>query len=151
MKVILTSNMDNLGTIGDIVQVKNGYARNYLIPKGKALMASQKNRTELAHTQKVLAKKRAAYVANAQELADKLSELSLTFYKKVGTKDRIFGTVTTEEISSQLKELGFEVPRKSLKIQGEINTLGSYVVNVQLPQHVEAFLNITVLSDAPEQ
>ena len=148
MKVILTKTVDHLGSIGDVVRVKNGYARNYLIPQGMALFASKGNQAELEHHKKILEKKRLQLVAHSQELADKLRGTELLFMKTTRKREKIYGTVTTKEIALKLEELGYEIPRKSLKIQGDAKSLGSYAVTVQLPQKVATEITIIIQSDA---
>ncbi|MCY4381038.1 MAG: 50S ribosomal protein L9 [Proteobacteria bacterium] len=148
MKVILTAFVKNLGTIGDIVKVKDGYGRNYLIPTGLAVLASNKNQAELEHHRNLLEKKRLKITAQKQELANKISQVKLNFVKKVGEKNRIFGTVTTDEIARKLADHGFTISRKSIKILGEIKTIGTYRVVVQLPHQIEANLDITVGAEA---
>lgn len=147
MKVILTKSVDYLGTIGDVVDVKNGYGRNYLIPKGFALLASVSNQAELDHHKRLLEKKRLKLMAHSEELAAKLRGVKLRFAKKVGDNGKLFGTVTTRDIAAELEVLGYDIPRKSIYIDGDIKALGEFMVSLRLPHQVTAQISVEVISD----
>ena len=150
MKLILTKTVEHLGSIGDVVDVKSGYGRNYLIPHGMALLANPGNQAELEHNKKMLEKKRLQLVAHSEELAAKLNKIKLSFMKKVGASGKLFGTVTAKEVATQLEELGYKLPRKSIQIQGDVKTLGVFAAVIRLPQQVEAEIAIEVVAESAD-
>lgn len=150
MKLILTQAVEHLGSIGDVVDVKNGYGRNYLIPMGMGILANRGNQAELEHHQKILEKKRLKLVAHAEELAAKLKGLRLQFSKKVGATGKLFGTVTSREVARRLAELGYEVARKHIIVQGEVKALGEYDVLIELPQKVDVVITMEVVAEAQD-
>lgn len=144
MKVILKENIETLGHIGDVVKVAPGYARNYLLPKGFAVEATEKNAKALEHVKRQLAYKKDKVTASAKLLLAKLEELVVELTHKVGADERLFGSVTTMEIASFLKEKGFEVERKKIVLAEPIKQLGEYRVPVRLHPEVTATLKVVV-------
>src|SRR4051812_18523592 len=112
MLVLLEENVTNLGLIGDLVKVKNGFARNFLLPRGLAVLANESNTKELAHKQRQAEAKKLKALAAAKELANTIGALSLTIHKPVGEEDKIFGSVTTLELATAFAAAGFEMDRK---------------------------------------
>lgn len=147
MQVILKENISNLGRIGDIVKVSDGYARNYLLPRNLVVQADPKNVTQLEHHKKILEKKRQAQKADAEEIAKKLTSYSCTITKKVGENDKLFGSVTTSEISNSLKKGGFEIPKSTIILDSPIKALGVHTVTVKLENDVTANLKIWVVKE----
>ena len=144
MKVILTEDVASLGGIGSIVQVKNGYARNYLIPRSIAVMADESNKKGLAHKQKILAVKKARILSEHGATAKRLESLKLQFLKAVGEEDRIFGTVTSSEIADAiLAASALKIDKKSIHVE-DIKKLGQYTASVKLHADVSAQIQITV-------
>jgi len=148
MEVLLQENVSDLGLIGDIVKVKNGYALNYLIPRNLAVVANKSNKAQLSHQKRVAdAKKQKALVAS-QELAEKLNTLSLTIAKPVGEEDRIFGTVTTQELADAFKVAGYNIERRAISILEQIHRVGVYKGAVKIHPEVTAQFNIWVVAQS---
>ena len=150
MKVILTERVKTLGNVGEIVNVSEGYGRNYLIPKRLAVFADDSHKSELENHQKRLAKKVDEQKASAVSLKGKIDKTTLTLVKKVGGSGKLFGTVTNSELAKMLEEKGIEIERRLIVIKDPIKTLGSSEVAVKLFTGVEANLKIKVVID-PEQ
>jgi large subunit ribosomal protein L9 len=147
MKVILKEDMRNLGKMGDVVNASDGYARNYLIPQGFALEANIKNIKSLEHDKRIIQEKAAKIKNSAQALADKISSLSLSIKARAGEEGKLFGSITTMDISEALKAEGLEIDKKKLSIDEPIKRVGAYVVGVKLHHDVSAQLNIKVVEE----
>jgi len=150
MKVILLEDVDALGKLGDTVNVKNGYARNYLIPRNLALPATARNLKAQAHKFKDIELKRSKIVDDAQSLADKIAGVSLTFNRKTGEKGRLFGSVTNMDIADALEEKGLTINRRDIVLPEPIKSLGEYDVQVKLHHEVSPVVKITVLPEEGE-
>lgn len=148
MEVILQQDVDNLGTIGDVVRVKPGYARNYLLPRGLALVADRKNLQVLEHHKRAVAAKKAKAEKAAQEAAGRLTSLAVTIPARVGEEDRLFGSVTNSDIQRALAEQGFEIDRKKIQLSAPIKQLGEHEVAVSLGAGVKATVRVTVVREA---
>lgn len=146
MKVILSADIPSLGTIGDIVNVKNGYARNYLLPRGYASVANESNKKALDHQLRVLEKKREKAIAAAKELAAQIEKISVTVTKQVGEDEKIFGSVTTAELEDLLKAEGLDVSKKDIKILEEVKKVGVYQAEVRLHSSVMAKFKVWVVA-----
>jgi len=144
MKVILKENIDNLGHIGDIVKVAPGYARNYLLPKGLAVEATEKNAKALEHVKRQLAYKKAKETESAKNLAGKLEAVVVELAHQVGAEGKLFGSVTNMEIAAFLKDKGFEIDRKKVALSEPIKTEGEFSVPVKLHPEVTATLKVVV-------
>lgn len=144
MKVILKENVDNLGHIGDIVKVAPGYARNYLLPKGFAIEATEKNAKALEHAKRHLEYKKNKVLEAAKQLAAKIEGLSLTLAHQAGADDRLFGAVTNMELAEQLKANGIEVDRKRIVLAEPIKQLGEFTATVKIHPEVSATLKVAV-------
>lgn len=132
MKLILVQDVANLGVKGDVVTVKDGYGRNFLIPRSLAVIA---NKSNIAHNEEILrqsARKREGNRKATLELAEQLKSVKLTIAVKTGEDDRIFGTVTTQQIADLLQEKGFNVDRKRISINDDIKSLGEFAATVTL-------------------
>ncbi|MFA5209142.1 MAG: 50S ribosomal protein L9, partial [Proteiniphilum sp.] len=136
MEVILKEDILTLGYKDDVVNVKKGYARNYLIPQGKAIIASESAKKVLAENQKQRAHKLTQIKADAQAIADKMEGVSLTIGAKTSTTGTIFGSVTNIQIAEALKEKGFEVDRKLILIKDQVKEVGTYNAVVKLHKEV---------------
>ena len=147
MKVILRKNFSQLGKIGDVVEVKDGYARNFLIPRQIAYLATEGNIKALEEEKKVVAKKEAANLDNARNLAAELEKISITIPVKVGEEEKIFGSVTTQMIADAIKEKGFEIDKRKIEISEPIKALGIYTVNVKLHSDVNASVKTWVVRE----
>jgi large subunit ribosomal protein L9 len=144
MKVILKENVENLGSIGDIVKVAPGYARNFLLPKGFAIEATEKNAKALEHTKRHLEYKKNRVLEAAKQLAAKIEGITLAIAHQAGSDDRLFGAVTNMELAEQLKAQGVEIDRKRIVLAEPIKQLGDYTATVKLHPEVTAALKVSV-------
>ena len=147
MKVILRKNFDQLGKVGDVVNVKDGYARNYLIPRQIAYQATVGNIRALDEEKKQIQKRDAKELEEAQKLQVELEKVSVTIPVKVGEEDKIFGTVTSQMIVDGLKEKGFELDKRKVEITEPIKALGIYSVAVKLHSNVTATVKTWVVRE----
>ncbi|KAB8029907.1 50S ribosomal protein L9 [Fluviispira multicolorata] len=146
MLVLLQANVPNLGHIGDLIKVKSGYARNYLFPRKLAVLADERNQKSLEHQRRQADLKKQKELAVATELAATISALSLTIQKPVGEEDKIFGTVTTQELADAFHSAGHEIDRRMITIIDEIKLVGVYKGSVKLHPEVSAQFNIWVVA-----
>lgn len=144
MQVILQQDVENLGTIGAVVKVKPGYARNYLFPRGLALEADAKNLTVLEHRKRALAAKRVKVQKTNEEAAARLTALSLVIETRAGEEDKLFGSVTNVDIQRALAAQGVDIDRKKIHLEGPIKTLGEHSASVDLGAGVHAALKVSV-------
>ena len=147
MKVILKQDIPSLGRAGDLVKVNDGYARNMLIPKGLAVEADDKNIKALEFQKKQLLQKAQKEKAAATELADRLSEIYLTLTRKVGDQHKIFGSVTSKDLETALKEQGFDIDRKMIVHDEQIKSLGEFKVRIKLAAGVDAEIKVNVVGE----
>ncbi|ETK13301.1 50S ribosomal protein L9 [Tannerella sp. oral taxon BU063 isolate Cell 8/11] len=149
MEVILKEDVANLGYKDDIVHVKDGYGRNFLIPQGKAVIASESARKVLAEVLKQRAHKIAKIKEEAEALAEKMKGVSLTIGAKTSSTGTIFGSVTNIQIAEELAKLGFEVDRKIIRIKEDaVKEIGSYNATVRLHKEVSVEIPFEVVSEA---
>ena len=146
MKLILNKDVDTLGRIGDLVNVRPGYARNYLLPRGFALMANEENEAALAHYKRQFEKKKATLLTEAKTLASAIEKTSVTVTKLVGEDERIFGSVTTSEIESLLAKEGIKVSRKDISFTEEVKKVGVYAAQVKIHPEVSAKFKVWVVA-----
>ncbi len=147
MLVILKENVDNLGRIGDVVKVTDGYARNFLIPKKMVVPANENNMAAIDHQKKMLEKKRSAEKMSAEELAKKISGFTCNISRKTGEKDKLFGSVTTGDIADALKAGGIEIEKRSIHLKDAIKALGVHNVEIRLLPEVTASLKVWVVKE----
>jgi large subunit ribosomal protein L9 len=148
MKVILKENIENLGFKDEVVEVKNGFGRNYLIPKGMANLATQSALKVLEENLKQRAVKDKKVRDEAQKTADALKELVVKVGAKAGEKGKIFGSVNTIQLAEAIEKLGYTVDRKYIKIKGDaIKTLGSYEASIRLHRDVATDVKFEVVAD----
>lgn len=147
MKVILRKNFDQIGKIGDVADVKDGYARNFLLPRKIAYPALEGNIRSLEEEKKQLAKKQVKELEEAQHLSSELEKVSVTIPVKVGEEDKIFGSVTAQMIAESLKEKGFDIDRRKIEIDEPIKALGIYSINVKLHSSVTAVVKTWVVRE----
>lgn len=145
MKVILRQNVENLGDIGEIVNVKSGYARNFLIPRSLAYMATESAIRSLATEKKQYAVKMEKAKSQAETVAAQLAELQITIPMQVGEEGRLFGSVTSPMIAQELELRGFHVDRRTIIIEEPIKTLGIFDVKVKLHPEITAPLKVWVI------
>jgi large subunit ribosomal protein L9 len=144
MKVILKENVEHVGSIGDIVKVAPGYARNFLLPKGFAIEATEKNAKALDHTKRHLEYKKNRVLEAAKLQAGKIEALTLNIAHQSGADDRLFGAVTNMELAEHLKAQGLEIDRKRIVLAEPIKHLGDFTATVKIHPEVTAVLKVTV-------
>ncbi len=148
MQVILMEKMANLGQLGDVVKVKSGYARNFLIPQGKAKRATESNLTEFATRRSELEAAENAKLAEAHALAEKLAGLTLQIVQKAGVDGKLFGSVTNADIAAELKQQGFTVEKSQIRMpEGHLKQIGDYPINIGLHTDVVAAITVAVLGE----
>lgn len=147
MQVILKEDVANLGYKDDIVTVKDGYGRNYLIPTGKAVIASESARKVLAEDQKQRAHKLAKIKADAEALAAKINGLTLTIGAKTSSTGVIFGSVNSIQVAEELAKQGFEIDRKIIVIKDAIKEVGTYKAVIKLHREVSAEVTLDVVAE----
>jgi large subunit ribosomal protein L9 len=150
MEVILKEDVEHLGQKGDVVDVKDGYGRNYLIPQRKAVIATEGNVKaieEERRQQRMKIKKRRE---DAEALAERLKELDLQIPMQVGEENRIFGTVTTRQLADRLEGEGIEVDSKDITIHGDVRVLGSYTASIDVHSDVDARMTFEVVPEEDE-
>jgi large subunit ribosomal protein L9 len=145
MQVILREDRENLGKSGDVVTVKPGYGRNYLLPKGLALLATAQDVARVAHEKRVIAARNAKLMKDTQATADRLNQVSVSIPVTVGEEDRLYGSVTTRDIAEALHAKGVELDAKKLILEEPIKSLGLSEVVVKLGQGVSAKIKVWVV------
>ena len=145
LEVILSQDVDNLGDAGQVVRVKPGYGRNYLLPRGMALLATRGNKSQLEHQRKAIEAAQAERRKADDALAKKVEGTTVSIARKKGEDDKLFGSVSTKDIADALKEQGLEIDRKLVKLDGAIKTIGSHEVKVRFSQHSSATLKVNVV------
>ena len=149
MQIILLEKVGNLGSLGDIVKVKDGYGRNFLIPQGKAKRATEANKAEIATRRVELEKQQAAILAAAQARGEKLAAFVVTVAQKAGVDGRLFGSVTNGDIADALNAQGFEVTKALVRLpNGPLKTIGDHSVTVALHHDVVVDIKVTVVGEA---
>lgn len=148
MNVILKENVENLGTIGDVVRVTGGYARNFLLPRGLAVVADEKAVQQVEHHKRALRNKLAKLKAEKDEYRKELEGASIVIRRKAGENNKLFGSITTQDIFEALEQKGLKVDRKAIDLDAPIKKLGSVKVPVRLMEGVVAQLNVSVVADA---
>jgi len=146
VRLILNQDVPALGSIGDLVTVKGGFARNYLIPRGFAVVANERNKAELDHQIKILEKKRAEQLGEAKKLAAQIEKASVTVAKQVGEEEKIFGSVTTAELEELLAAEGIKVDRRNITVLEEVKKVGVYSAEVKLHAEVSAKFKVWVVA-----
>jgi large subunit ribosomal protein L9 len=147
MEVILTQDIQNLGYKDDIVTVKPGYGRNYLIPQGLAILANKSNKKMISENIRQAAHKAEKVKNDALEMAEKIGDLELEVGAKVGESGKIFGAITALQISDALKEKGFEIDRKKISFNSEVKAVGSYSITIDLHKEVKKEVPFKVVSE----
>jgi large subunit ribosomal protein L9 len=145
MQVILREDMENLGKSGDVVTVKPGYGRNYLIPQGLAVTATKADVARVAHEKRVIAARNAKLQKDAQAEADRLNQVSVSIAVAVGEEDKLYGSVTAKDIAEAYREKGVAVDSKKLVLDEPIKSLGLAEVPVKLAHGVTATLKVWVV------
>ena len=147
MKVILKEDIPKLGRMGQTVDVARGYGRNYLIPQGKAIVATSKNLKALEHERMLIQRKADLARKEAEGLAEKISGVTLSLSRKVVEEDKLYGSVSVSDISQALQEAGVEIERKLIKLEEPIKSLGEFKVPIKVHDNVTAEVTIQVLKE----
>ncbi|MGQ3003066.1 MAG: 50S ribosomal protein L9 [Hydrogenophaga sp.] len=148
MQIILLDKVINLGALGDVVKVKEGYARNFLIPTGRARRATQSAIAEFEARRAELEKVAAAKLAEAQALGEKLAAVTVKLSQKAGVDGRLFGSVTNHDVSEELNKQGFAVAKSQVRMpNGPLKNVGDYTVSVNLHTDVTVDVNVSVLGE----
>lgn len=149
MQIILLEKVVNLGNLGDVVKVKDGYGRNFLIPQGKAKRATEANKAEFAARRAELEKQQAALFAASQQRGEKLAGYMLQVTQKAGVDGRLFGSVTNGDIADLLTAQGFEVVKSEVRMpDGPLKTVGDHTVSIALHHDVVVEITVSVLGEA---
>ena len=147
MQVILTETVDKLGSQGDVVDVANGFARNFLIPKGLAVVAAAKNLRRLDHHKRTIGDKKKREMKEVETIVARLEEISCTIPAQAGEEDRLFGSVTSTDIAETLTAQGIEIDRRKIHIEEPIKALGVYTVEVKVAPEHTAHLKVWVVKN----
>ncbi len=149
MQVILLEKVGNLGGLGDVVKVKDGFGRNFLIPQGKAKRATEANKAEFAARRAELEKQQAAILAAAQARGEKLDGFTVSITQKAGVDGRLFGSVTNGDIAEALVAAGHEVVKSAIRLpNGPLKTVGDHAVSVALHHDVVVNITVSVVAEA---
>ena len=144
MKVILQKDVKNLGKVGELVNVSPGFARNYLFPRTLAAEATEKRVKEFEHLQKVAEVKKKKAVAERQEVLKKIQGVSLVVKASAGENDKLFGAVTTNDLSNELEKHGFSIDRRDIHLEEPIRMLGQHKATIKLGEGLEAEVSVSV-------
>jgi len=147
MEVILRQDVDELGLEGDVVNVAKGYARNYLIPQSMALEASEHNRKALEMQRKKIELKRVRVKEQAEKVKAEMEKVVLTFSQKAGEEGKLYGSVTSMDVASQLKEQGVDIERRKIVLEKPIKELGEFQVDVKIYPEVTAAIKVVVKAE----
>jgi len=147
MKLILREDVENLGKGGDLVDVKPGYGRNFLLPRGLAVAANPKNLREIEHQKGVATAKAAKLKASAEAIAKRLSDTPVTLKRKVGEQDKLFGSVTALDVAEALAARGLQIDRRSIDLADPIKTVGDFEVGVKLHHDVVGKAKVKVVAE----
>lgn len=147
MKVILKEDIPRLGRMGDTVEVAAGYGRNYLIPQGKAVLATSRNMKSLTHEHRLIQRRAQSIREDAEGLAERVSGMTLTLIRKVVEEDKLYGSVSVSDIAQALEEAGLTVERKQIKLPEPIKILGDHQVPIKVHADVTAELTVQVVKE----
>ncbi len=147
MKVILKKDVASVGKAGELVNVSNGYARNFLIPRGLGIEASSKNLKALESEMETAERRSAKEKEAAQSMAERLEKVTCTIYRKVGQQNKLFGSVTTKDIGDTLREQGIEIDKRDIALEEPIKSLGKFSVKIKLHSGISADLTVSVAEE----
>jgi len=145
MHIILTQDVLHLGSLGDEVNVKDGYARNFLLPRGLALAAGSRNAAQVEHRKRRLEQLRQKAIESAKSESEKVAALELVVKAKSGAGGKLFGSVTNRDLQAALKELGYELDRRSIVLEAPIKTIGTFRATVKLHSEVKTEVSVRVI------
>ncbi len=147
MKVILREDLSNLGKAGELVEVKPGYGRNYLLPRALAVPATSVNVRQMDHQKRVIAAQQAKERASATATAQRISQIAVTLKRKVGEQGKLFGSVSSRDVAEAMAAAGAPVDRHTIQLTEPIRDLGTYDVQVKLHADVQAQIKVTVAAE----
>ncbi|HEY5673744.1 MAG TPA: 50S ribosomal protein L9 [Malonomonas sp.] len=147
VNIILQENVDGLGVIGDLVTVKPGFARNYLVPQGLAMVANPRNVKEMEHQKRQLARKLEKVTKDAEAVKARVEKVVCAFTQRASEEGKLFGSVTSMDLEAKLQAAGIEIDRKKIQLAEPIKSLGEHVVNVKLDAGVVAELKVVVTAE----
>src|SRR5262249_11469191 len=147
MEVILKEDVPKLGSRGEVVKVAEGYGRNYLLPRKLAMEATEANRAVIEQMKAAAQRRSARDKADAEGLAQQMKELTLTFHRKVGEQEHLFGSVTSGDVAEALEAKGFTVDRRKIHLEEPIKSLGEFQVSVRLHKDVTAGIKVSVAKE----
>jgi large subunit ribosomal protein L9 len=147
MNVILKENVNTLGSIGEVVRVSSGYFRNFLLPKGLAVQADEKNVAQVENQKRALKKKLAAIRAEKEAAKAQLEAASIVIRRKSGENQKLFGSITSQDIVEALEQKGLKIDRKQIEMGGALKKLGSFKIPVRLMEGIIAEVNLSVVAD----
>ena len=150
MKLLLKLDVHGLGVCGDEVDVKDGYGRNFLIPSGQAILATPKNLKQFNHQKSIVQARLKSERINAEAQVQEIEKVTCVFKKKAGDNGKLFGTVTTQEVSESLRSHGIEIDRRKLQLKEPIKSLGDFDISVKLHPEVTGVIKIKVLQELIE-
>ena len=150
MEVILKEDVNNLGHRGEVVKVAEGYGRNFLLPKRLAIEATQANKAVIGQMQQSAVRRSVREKSDAESLVSQLDQVALTFERRVGENDHLFGSVTSGEIAQQLEKQGFSIDRRKIQLDEPLRQLGEFHVPVKLHREVTAHVKVTVKAEEVE-
>jgi large subunit ribosomal protein L9 len=148
MEVILREEIEKLGNVGALVKVADGYARNFLLPQGKAVIATESNKKIVEQQRQAHLRREAKVVGDAQELGKLMAAVTVTIHQRAGEEDVLFGSVTAQDIANALEKQGYHIDRKKVHLDEPIKKLGEYKVAVRLHREVSIDLPVHVLKEA---
>ena len=147
MEVILKEDIVNVGKIGEVVRVRDGYARNYLLPRGLVLVANKKNLKTFEHQKKIVADQKQKIIRQAQTVGDQLAGVALVITMKAGEEGRLFGSVTNMQIEKALKAKGLNVDRRKIHLEEPIKSVGEYEIPIRLAADLTVSLKLSVVAE----
>jgi large subunit ribosomal protein L9 len=147
MKVILKEDVKNIGSMGQILDVADGFARNYLVPRGLAMEANVKNVKSLEHAKRVVQEKAKKVKGQAEDLSTRIANITVMIKAKAGEEGKLFGSVTTMDIAEQLKNEGIDIDKKKISLDEPIKRLGTYTVNIKLHPEVSTPVQVEVIEE----
>lgn len=147
MEVLLKETIYKVGSVGDVVRVKNGYGRNYLVPQGKAMKVTAENVNEVARQKKVLAVKKEAELQEKRSLAEKIKSISLELKYKITEEKQLYGSVLDTDIVKAIAEKGIKLERRMVRIGEPIRKLGEYTILIHLAPKIESEIKVSILAD----
>ena len=144
MKVILSQDVPSVGKVGDLVKVSDGYARNFLLPRKLAMIATEGKEKEFKHLQQMAEAKKKKAVVEAKKVAERIASHTVTLKAQAGESDKLFGSITSSDIANELKKAGFAVEKRDIHIEEQIKVLGQHRVKVKIATGVEAEIKVNV-------